>query len=616
MRAPAKLVAAGAAALIVAGAAHAADPGYRLRHVDPSGYPTIRAVVEGAASSAPVLYENGARVQLASRENLGRSKALVLAIDRSQSMRKRPLAAAVAAAGELLVRKRPADEVAVLSFASRAEPDTEFSQATIDGQTALRALSTDPVPGTALYDAVAAAAHELERQPLPGRVLVLLTDGRDVGSTASLATAVAAARHAGMVIYTIGLGNANRGALSLLARQTAGRFYTSPTTSSLSSIYRRIADELDSTWTLAYVTATRPGDRVSVSVAATHGAPGPATSLQMPGSSVTPSGRRLPHFLTTRAGTLVLSVLAGLILFGIVVLLQSTPRSVQLKRRVWEHTEPQESPRRTLRRRRPTLEALLATLDERLRGLPQWTSLSRLAERSGLLLPPATAVLVATALALVLAVLGAVIGGPLVALLGIVVGLLAPLVALRLVAAHRLRAFDNQLPDLLSTVASTLRAGHGLRAALQTVADEGAPPASIELRRVLAEARLGRPLDEAFIAMCERLGWDDLLYVATAVQVQSQVGGSLAGVFTTVANTVRQRQQHRRRIRALTATGRSGATVLTVLPFAFAGLITAIDPNYMLPFLRSHSGHLLLVLCLISLSIGTFLLHRIVTVKA
>jgi tight adherence protein B len=151
---------------------------------------------------------------------------------------------------------------------------------------------------------------------------------------------------------------------------------------------------------------------------------------------------------------------------------------------------------------------------------------------------------------------------------------------------------------------------------LQTVADEGSPPASTELRRVLAEARLGRPLDEAFIAMCERLGWDDLLYVATAVQVQSQVGGSLAGVFTTVATTVRTRQQHRRRVRALTATGRSAASVLTILPFAFAGLITAINPNYMLPFFRSHTGHILMLLCAVSLAIGTFLLHRIVTVKA
>ena len=129
---------------------------------------------------------------------------------------------------------------------------------------------------------------------------------------------------------------------------------------------------------------------------------------------------------------------------------------------------------------------------------------------------------------------------------------------------RRIHQFESQLPDVLSTIAGSLRVGHGLKSSLQGIADEGAPPISTELRRVLSEARLGRPLEESLVAMCERLGSDDLLYVATAVDVQSQIGGSLAGVFTTVAETVRQRQQHRSKVRALTATGRASATVLTL----------------------------------------------------
>ena len=126
---------------------------------------------------------------------------------------------------------------------------------------------------------------------------------------------------------------------------------------------------------------------------------------------------------------------------------------------------------------------------------------------------------------------------------------------------------------MLSTIAGSLRVGHGLKASLQGIADEGAPPISTELRRVLSEARLGRPLEESLVAMCERLGSDDLLYVATAVEVQSQVGGSLAGLFQTVADTVRQRQQHRSKVRALTASGRASAAVLISFPVA----LTAAD---------------------------------------
>ena len=53
--------------------------------------------------------------------------------------------------------------------------------------------------------------------------------------------------------------------------------------------------------------------------------------------------------------------------------------------------------------------------------------------------------------------------------------------------------------------------------------------------------------------MCERIGSSDFEYVATAVNVQSQTGGSLAGLFDTLAETVRERQRHARKVKALTA---------------------------------------------------------------
>ena len=168
---------------------------------------------------------------------------------------------------------------------------------------------------------------------------------------------------------------------------------------------------------------------------------------------------------------------------------------------------------------------------------------------------------------------------------------------------------------MLSTIAGSLRVGHGLKASLQGIADEGAPPINTELRRVLSEARLGRPLEESLVAMCERLGSDDLIYVATAVDVQGQVGGSLAGVFQTVADTVRQRQQHRSKVRALTATGRASATVLTLFPVALVLLMTLINPGYMVPFLQSGIGQVLMTYSIVSIGIGALLLSRIVNVK-
>ena len=120
-------------------------------------------------------------------------------------------------------------------------------------------------------------------------------------------------------------------------------------------------------------------------------------------------------------------------------------------------------------------------------------------------------------------------------------------------------AFEDQLPDLLITIAASLKAGHSFKQGLQAVVDEGQPPASEEFKRVLTETRLGRPMDDALAEMAERIGSKNFDFVITAVTIQRQVGGSLAGLFDMVADTVRQRQQFARKIKALTAMGRMSA---------------------------------------------------------
>ena len=74
---------------------------------------------------------------------------------------------------------------------------------------------------------------------------------------------------------------------------------------------------------------------------------------------------------------------------------------------------------------------------------------------------------------------------------------------------------------------------------------------------MLTETRLGRPMDDALADMAERVGSKNLSFVVTAVTIQRQVGGSLAGIFDMVAEAVRNRQQFARKIRALTAMGRA-----------------------------------------------------------
>jgi tight adherence protein B len=237
-------------------------------------------------------------------------------------------------------------------------------------------------------------------------------------------------------------------------------------------------------------------------------------------------------------------------------------------------------------------------------------------ERSGLKLRVGHLPYLGGLASLVLGVLGTVIGAPAaVVFLLMLGGFLSPLPGLRIAGHRRTKAFDRQLPDVLAMIASTLRAGHGLRTALKAIVDDAAPPASEEFARVLGEEKLGRPLDQAIDAMCKRIGSPDLEYVATAVNVQSQTGGSLAGLFDTLSETVRERQRHARKVRALTALGRMSASVLVAMPIGLAALMTLINPSYMSPLYTTSGGHVLIAMCLTSIAIGGLILKRIVSVR-
>jgi tight adherence protein B len=122
-------------------------------------------------------------------------------------------------------------------------------------------------------------------------------------------------------------------------------------------------------------------------------------------------------------------------------------------------------------------------------------------------------------------------------------------------------------------------------------------------------------MDDALADLAERIGSKNLSFVINAVTIQRQIGGSLAGLFDIVAETVRQRQQFLRKVKGLTAMGRMSAYVLVGLPFALAAIITMMNPQFMDVFWNTHYGHMLIGLDLVMITIGSLVLKKIVSFK-
>ena len=610
-----RLIMLTAAAVLSVPAGASAAPSVQIRHVDLKAFPEVRTTVLAPAGTRPALFENGRGAPFAKARQLGSAEALVLAIDNSESMQGRPLQEAKRAAREFLLdRARQASAFGLVAFGHEALVLTRKNELGDDVARTLGGLAPDTVPGTALYDAVVSAVGRLRHLSSGARILVLLTDGRDVGSSASLGEAVASAQAAGVTVYAIAAGSrADLTTLRTLASATGGRVYDNTDVSALAATYASVGRELDRTWLLTYLTRSRPGDTVSLRVRA--GAVSSAMRVQIPGAALSKGGP-LPADLVHQ-GFVLFSVvaLAALLFAAACAKLVRSQRAPEIRRLLDPHVKRREQGK-ARSERRALLNPMFEWAESALEDLPGHDWLSRRLERSGVKLRLGHLPYLALAGALVFGVFSMALAvGPILSLLLLLIGFAVPVVALQIAGARRAKAFDRQLPDMLATIASTLRAGHGLRTALRSVADDGSPPASEELARVLGEERLGRPLDEAINAMCVRIGSEDMEYVATAINVQAQAGGSLATLFDTLSETVRERQRHMRKVRALTSMGRMSATMLTCLPFGLAALMTMISPKYMSPFLKTSTGHVLIVFCLVSMTIGALLLKRIVNVR-
>ena len=614
-------------ALALAAPAAAAD-GPAIGSVDASAYPTIRfsVVTPTPVGKPPVVREDGEHVVGFTAENLARAKSVVLAIDRSRSMDGTALADAVTAARTFVAGKLPADRVSLIGFGREAVQLTSFSTATIDADAALRALSVDTRQGTALFDAVALASRALAAEPLPGRVLIVLTDGDDVSSRTSLAKAAAAAKKGGVAVYAIGIegdGFSPR-ALEQLAAATGGAYFPAASSAAVDAAYQSIAERLRRTWRVTFVTAARPGATVRLA-AAVQGYPAASASTRMPGDAsagiVAPqSGSPLvPGFLyENNLGTVLLALLSGTCVIMAVGLVVATPGGTRLRRRLEPHTVQtrKRRGRKAPRERFAAASGLLALTEKSLAHLTFWRRLHRLLERADVPLRTVEFFYICVGGGLLFGFVSAVAGAPALGSIGAVAfGAAAPLGYLWFKARKRLNAIDEQLPDLLITIAASLKAGHSFRQGLQAVVDEGQPPTSEEFKRVLTETSLGRPMDDALNEMGERIGSRNLDFVITAVTIQRQVGGSLAGLFDMVAEAVRQRQQFARKIKSLTAMGRMSAYVLVGLPFFVAGTLTLINPEYMAPLYDTQAGHMLVAGGLVMMALGSLILKKIVSFK-
>ena len=176
---------------------------------------------------------------------------------------------------------------------------------------------------------------------------------------------------------------------------------------------------------------------------------------------------------------------------------------------------------------------------------------------------------------------------------------------------QRLRKIETQLPEALTLVAKSLRAGAGLTQAIAFAAEETPAPLGPEFARALRDLRLGATAEDVFVQLSERVGSQDLDIAVTAIIIQRSVGGNLGEILSTVVATIRERERLRKEILVLTSRQRFTSRMMAGMPVLLAILFVWLNPEAGRLLFQTLPGQIALGFAIVMELVGLFLIKRL-----
>lgn len=296
-------------------------------------------------------------------------------------------------------------------------------------------------------------------------------------------------------------------------------------------------------------------------------------------------------------------------------------RIARLQKFVSAHTRSGEA-NPALMRRAPEVSVIAGGLNRKLERTSMARQLQLQLIRSGLTISASQLLLGQVASASILFLLGRFVlfysQGDLAVLFA--VGMAAPALVLprfilTFLQNRRVTRFENQLAQAVDVMVGALQAGSSLPQAFELVSREMPQPIGEEFGRMMKEAAVGIPLDQALRSIVERVPSMDLEMMVSAINIQYKVGGNLSHILKTIAHTIRERVRIRGELRTLTAQARLSSYIITAMPVVVVGALMVISPGYIMKLFDPGITRVMLLGGLMGITSGYYVMKRIATIE-
>ncbi|HSM46151.1 MAG TPA: type II secretion system F family protein, partial [Acidimicrobiia bacterium] len=428
----------------------------------------------------------------------------------------------------------------------------------------------------------------------------------------------------------------NPDAVEQVAASGNGLFLSTPNPEALSQLYDEISREISNTLVARFVSPiSTPGEvefavaYQNLSSAQTFAVSGFAvTTTTQPGQTTTTTLAPLTTMVVQSDALLPIDTLMllgaaglGLTLFLFLIILfgredEDDPGRFAKRLQAYGRKGPKvDEEKGSLLARLPLLKRFTQAAEDEVKRRGLLSGMNSTLEQANIPMTPGEAIMAMVGLAAVAGIMVAIFNGLIAGLVSFFIFLLVIVGLIRFTGSREKRKFESQLPDTLTLMSTSLRAGYSLLQATEAVSSEAQNPTAREFGRAISEARLGITVTDSLNGIVERTQSQDFEWAVMAIEIQREVGGNLAEVLQTVADTMRARNRLKGEIRALTAEGRISAFVLGSLPFAMALFLWTTNRAYLQPLLDETFGQIAIGVGLLLMAGGVFWLKKIVDIE-
>jgi len=559
---------------------------------------------------------------------------IVLVLDTSGSMKEQPLEDAKNAASLFMDEMKPYDEFSVVGFADKV---TIYSSFTSNRQLLKNSIEQIEAEGeTSMFDGIMKSLEQFEnKKDFKDKYIIILTDGMDTVSKFKPEEVIARAKEEEVTIYSVALMSYDFNPIDIenISSETNGELLTATDSTELKDLYSTISRKIRNQYVISYTSLWPNTETININITVNNSgltssvstiyenpfyAPPPTDIVASPAKSLF-----LAIFdIWWMKLVLYIIILIGITLFLFSIILIIIPSSKHLlKRRTefYDYNKTYKYPEEESDKNKGKIKIFnrIVRITSKIASRRGFIELFSLRLQKAGMSIRASEFITLHIMAVITLSVGTYLltKNLLLTLVLVMVIILAPFLLLNFKASTRVKKLNEQLPDTLQLISSSLKAGYSLSQSINMIIDETRPPISDEFKIALSEIRMGLPEKDSLERMAKRVNSELFDWTALAVSIQNEVGGNLAEVMDTISDTIRDRERTLRQIKALTAEGKISAYILIGLPVAITIFLFILNREYVSLLITTKIGWVMLAVASTLMITGIIWILKIINVK-